>query len=316
MLCRRMRTIALAEQHPVDPAHTDLELEPVSDGWLLVRDGQTHHSSDVDTSRGLDDAHAQNASHSNHGPVLSGDGQAALHAVVCEEAIIDVLGNERKRFASDREQCALHCTQLSATLQRMITTLGDQSMESPITFDLLLSEFRANVLLATQSSLAIMQTAPQPQEGNLGLENCGPRTLGGFGTVAEFFASEPYAMMPTVMTMYIIRAGDASIAGERLAEFDYELALRYSRNGEPIGSSTDSPRQTAAEEQTRLDLEEDLRSAVEDAALWKARCIKNGLDPDATRFRRRSSTRARPQFRTRALAEGLHKDLDVGHVSL
>ncbi|KAK1070045.1 hypothetical protein LTR74_004442 [Friedmanniomyces endolithicus] len=317
MLYRRVRTIELAEQHSIDPAHTGFEFEPVSDGWVLVRDGQPSSGSNVDTSRELVDADVPHGPHSIHGPlVLDEDCQTTLHTVICEEAVFDALGDERKRCASDREHCAKDCAQLLATLQRMITTLGDQTTKSPTTFGMLLSEFRTNVLLATQSSLAIMQTSPQPQGENLGSETSGPRTFGGLGSVAEFFDSELYAMMPTVMIMYIIRAGDASIAGERLAEFDYGIALRYSRNGESSGSSTDSPRQTAAEEQTRLDLEEDLQSAVEDAALWKARCIKNGLDPDATRFRRRSSTRARPQVSTRELAERVHNGIDVGHVSL
>ncbi|KAK0361795.1 hypothetical protein LTR91_018048 [Friedmanniomyces endolithicus] len=316
MLYRRVRTIALAEQHSIDPARTGFELEPVSDGRVLVRNGQPNFGSNVDTSRELKDADVPHAPQSNHGPVLLEDGQTTLHTVIREEAVFDALGDERKRCASDREHCAQDCAQLLATLQHMISTLGDQTTESPTTFGMLLSEFRTNVLLATQSSLAIMQTASQPQEENPDARTYGPRTPGQHFTAAEFLAPEPYAMMPTVMIMYIIRAGDASIAGERLADFDYEVAQRHSRNGEPIGSSTDSPRLTAAEEQTRLDLKEDLQSAVEDAALWKARCIKNGLDPDATRFRRRSSTRARPQFPIRALAERLHNGIDVGHVSL
>ncbi|KAK1817235.1 hypothetical protein LTR12_008325 [Friedmanniomyces endolithicus] len=309
MLYRRVRTIALAEQHSVDPAHTGFELEPVSDGWMLVRDGQPNFGSNVDTSRELKDAGVPYAPQSNHGLVLHEDGQTTLHTVLCEDPVFDALGNERKRCAED-------CAQLSATLQRMITTLGDQTTKSPTTFDMLLSDFRTKVLQTTQSSLAIMQAAPQPQDGNLTSEICGSRTFGRIGTVAEFLAPEPYAMMPTVMTMYIIRAGDHFIAGERLADFDYEVALRHSRNGEPIGSSTEYPRLTADEEQTRSELEEDLQSAVDDAALWKARCIKNGLDPDAARFRRRSSTRARPQFPTRVLAERLHNGVDVVHVSL
>ncbi|KAK0294738.1 hypothetical protein LTR01_006214 [Friedmanniomyces endolithicus] len=316
MLCRRMRTISSAEQHPVDPAHTDLELEPVSEGWMLVHDSQPNFGSNVDTSRRLEDADVPYAPHSNYDPVLHEDGQAEVDTVPREEPVIDPLGDERKRCASDRERCAQNCAQLSATLQRMITTLRDQTTKDPTTFDMLLSEFRTNVLLATQSSLAVMQAASQPQENNLDSQTCGPRTSGGIGTVAEFLAPEPYAMMPTVMTMYIIRAGDHFIAGERLADFDYEVALRHSRNGGPIGSSTDSPRLTAGEEQTRLGLEEDLQSAAEDTALWKARCIKNGLDPDAGRFRRRSSTRAWPQFPIRVLAERVHNGIDVGHASL
>ncbi|KAK0279157.1 hypothetical protein LTR35_008892 [Friedmanniomyces endolithicus] len=301
--------MALTEQQPVDPADADFELEPVSDQRLLVRDFQPNSSSNVENSSEPEDADVPHAPHSNHGPIFDEDGQTTLHIVIREEAVFDALGDEPKRCAED-------CAQLSATLQRMITTLRDQTTKSPTTFGMLLSEFRTNVLLATQSSLAVMQAASQPQEDSLDSQICGPRTSGGFGTVAEFFAPEPYAMMPTVMTMYIIRAGDHFIAGERLADFDYEVALRHSRNGETLGSSTDSPRLAAAEEQTRLALEEDLQSALEDAALWKARCIKNGLDPDAERFRRRSSTRARPQFPIRALAERLHNGIGVGHVSV
>ncbi|TKA72175.1 hypothetical protein B0A55_07885 [Friedmanniomyces simplex] len=287
MLRRQTKTAALAEQHPIDPADTELRLEPVCEGWLLVNDGHSDGNS-VKTPCAFEDT----------------DVACAAQSQSQKATVVDAPAAALERRARDREQCAQRCAQLSATLQKMITTLGDHKIDDPAAFDYLLSDFHSKALLVTESSLAIKQTASLPQEdAYLGPGIYDPQMLDGHCVATDLSASEPSGMMPTVMTMYIIRAGDASIARERIAEFDQEVALRCAREGEATGPSMGNLRLTDAERLTRSSLTEELQCAVQDAAVWKAQCVHHGLDPDAARFRRRSSTSKHPTLPPRVLAK-------------
>ncbi|KAK5108459.1 hypothetical protein LTR62_008277 [Meristemomyces frigidus] len=77
-----------------------------------------------------------------------------------------------------------------------------------------------------------------------------------------------------LLSEYIMRAGDASIAGERLAEWDVEQQY-----------SPDDDRASIMAEKHRKTLVRDWEEASHDAMILEAKCLSMGLDPSSARYR-------------------------------
>ncbi|KAK3075503.1 hypothetical protein LTR53_001120 [Teratosphaeriaceae sp. CCFEE 6253] len=85
---------------------------------------------------------------------------------------------------------------------------------------------------------------------------------------------------PPVVEEYIRRAGDASIASERLAELEYALAVEQAR-----GLPESVLEHERAAKERRQELEAELRSALRDTAMLERACIAQGHDPEQARYR-------------------------------
>jgi hypothetical protein len=88
-----------------------------------------------------------------------------------------------------------------------------------------------------------------------------------------------YQKEPPIIENYMRRAGDASIAAERLAELDYEISTRSSSSCGFRGV------ELVLDVQRRAILNAELRSATRDAEALKAACLERGLDPERSRYR-------------------------------
>jgi hypothetical protein len=84
---------------------------------------------------------------------------------------------------------------------------------------------------------------------------------------------------PPIIESYMQRAGDASIAAERLAELDYEISTR------PISPCGIRGVELVSDAKRRALLNAELRSAIQDAEALKAACVERGLDPERSRYR-------------------------------
>ncbi|KAK3636176.1 hypothetical protein LTR56_014339 [Elasticomyces elasticus] len=155
-----------------------------------------------------------------------------------------------------RKTCLEQCIRLNATPQHMIDTLGAPYCVKPMDMKDLVQDFRS-----------------------------GARLVAAYSPSVEGLAAAD--AMPTVLSMYIIRAGDASIAGERLAEFDLDTSSKSARRATNV--SPEAVRLIQADQRKRTALEAELRCATHEASLWRSRCLECGLDPDAVRARRTSS---------------------------
>ncbi|KAK4950627.1 hypothetical protein LTR10_010620 [Elasticomyces elasticus] len=238
-------------QREEHPSDTELRVTTVSEGWSFV----SQERNDLSLSALVAETQADAVSPPGTSPFVNGGTLPNGHTVV----------------------------NLAVTLQRIIDTRHAQSSTNTSERIDLAKEFYAGVrMVATQLSI-----------GNHGAEQIQEHatTLPKYRPIATETATEsPADSKPTVMTMYIIRAGDASIAKERLFEFDQEIGKNRVSPSQTIDLAPEDSSLPHAEQQRRHALESDLRSANEDADLWRSRCVEVGLNPDAMRTRRRSST--------------------------
>ena len=211
----------------------------------------------------------------------------------CESKAAKALRAARARCERERIQCGQACTLLSATVHEMSIALASGSIVTPSMSEDLSSRFQVQSSRVTELSLAVKRT--EEDVGQLledvlrARERDGSRPPKEQSQDISLCTAKRLCIIPAVLDVYVLRAGDASIAKERIEEFEHEISSRFP-DGQAAVAMLREGRMTADEQVKRLVLEEELHSAVQDAARWKARCIAQGLDPDSAKTRRRSST--------------------------
>ena len=89
---------------------------------------------------------------------------------------------------------------------------------------------------------------------------------------------------PPLLESWIRRAGDASIARERIAELDYEALLLLTGGAATGEESLSDADLSPVERERRRGLEGELCHAIHDAEILRAQCIAQGLDVEQAEY--------------------------------
>lgn len=98
--------------------------------------------------------------------------------------------------------------------------------------------------------------------------------------------------MPVVLANFFDRAGEVRILQERIAELSFAMSGRNMAGTSSVTPGDQRDRQHRHDEAKLASLQTSLNSAKEAAAEQRAMCLARGIDPEAFRYRRSSSSSA------------------------
>ncbi|KAK5719522.1 hypothetical protein LTR15_008046 [Elasticomyces elasticus] len=90
---------------------------------------------------------------------------------------------------------------------------------------------------------------------------------------------------PAIVEEYICRAGDASIANDRLAELHGRAAMQKTLATAMTGFADLDDQARQLKDARREALESDLHKALQEAESLRSQCLEQGYDPDEARYR-------------------------------
>lgn len=315
------RPLANAEpQHSGEPCDDTFEVEPaVEQDWLLVSRSTTEPQSvandqvDDGGNSNLVQVHGADTGRAsypvgsvNFKPTVAGSEDYGrnrdLDAIARpSSAISGRIEGEALRLAAsemdhERKQYNQRCRLVESTLQRILHAFETDPL--PIeTIEELRRQLIDNNALVIQQSIVIKESESvflRLVDAAISQAEVGEdRPPGQFSdsklTEPDAHATQGLVHAEPLVERYIRRAGDASIAMERIAELDHHAAVRFLQRDSP----QHPPQLVALTDQSeglrRASLERELHCALRDAEVLKAECIAQGHDVRVARRRRRST---------------------------
>ncbi|KAK3115370.1 hypothetical protein LTR53_005361 [Teratosphaeriaceae sp. CCFEE 6253] len=196
------------------------------------------------------------------------------------DASLDHKKAARAQARHERQRYDQYCTLVNLTLDRL-SAAASQPHYATDDFRSLRAQLSDDVRTVVEQLNVLHQNGEETLRVPPGLWPAHETAARHVNTAA---AVSPYGGLgdpnPPVVEEYIRRAGDASIASERLAELEYALAMEQAR-----GLSESVLEHERAAQERRQELEAELRSALRDTAVLERSCIAQGHDPEQARYR-------------------------------